>query len=78
MLGIRRATPTSAAWLVIAILIVISAPLVTAPFGCGPSAVPPDQAAAVPVHNPSPDNPLKDVNLQNEYQFKEKIGGMSK
>jgi hypothetical protein len=29
------------------------------------------------VHNPSPDNPLKDVNLQNEYQFKDKIGGMT-
>jgi hypothetical protein len=50
---------------------------VAAPIGCSPPAVPPEQAAAVPVHNPSPDNPLKDVNLQNEYQFKEKIGGMS-
>jgi hypothetical protein len=76
MLGVHRAAP--AAWLAIVILTVTAAVLVTAPFGCGPAAVPPDQAAAVPVHNPSPDNPLKDVNLQNEYQFKDKIGGMSK
>jgi hypothetical protein len=72
MPSVRRATP--AAWLTI----VTAALFVPAPFGCSPPAVPPDQAAAIPVHNPSPDNPLKDVNLQNEYQFKDKIGGMSK
>jgi hypothetical protein len=75
MLGVRRAAP--AAWLVSILLIVTSAILLTAPVGCSPPAVAPDQAAAIPVHNPSPDNPLKDVNLQNEYQFKDKIGGMS-
>jgi len=58
-------------------LMVIAAVFAAVPLGCGPPAVPPEQAAAVPVHNPSPDNPLKDVNLQNEYQFKDKIGGMS-
>jgi hypothetical protein len=57
--------------------LVIFAVLVFVPIGCGPKAIPPDQAAAIPVHNPSPDNPLKDVNMQNEYQFKDKIGGMS-
>jgi hypothetical protein len=70
MLRLRRALRAS--WLV------TSAALALAPFGCGQPAVPPEQAASIPVHNPSPDNPLKDVNLQNEYQFKEKIGGMSK
>jgi hypothetical protein len=72
MSSVRWATP--AAWLTI----VTAALSVTAPFGCGPPPVPADKAAAIPVHNPSPDNPLKDVNLQNEYQFKDKIGGMSK
>jgi hypothetical protein len=54
-----------------------SALLALVPAGCGEPAVPPDQAASIPVQNPSADNKLKDVNLQNEYQFKEKIGGMS-
>jgi hypothetical protein len=61
-----------AAWLV------TSVGVATALLGCGgPAPIPPEQAAAIPVHNPSPDNPLKDVTLQNEYQFKYKIGGMS-
>jgi hypothetical protein len=52
--------------------------LAAVPFGCGgPSEISADKAAAIPVYNPSPDNKLKDVNLQNEYQFKDKIGGMS-
>jgi hypothetical protein len=68
---IKAARTARASWLV------TSALLASVPFGCGETAVPPEQAAAVPVHNPSPDNPLKDVTLQNEYQFKEKIGGMS-
>jgi hypothetical protein len=60
------------AWLVTSVV------LATAHSGCGgPSEVPADKAAAIPVYNPSPDNKLKDVNLQNEYQFKDKIGGMS-
>ena len=46
--------------------------------GCGGEAVPPDQAASTPVFNPSPDNPLKDVTLQNESQYKDKIGGIPK
>jgi hypothetical protein len=71
MPSLRRAAPR--AWLSILTVAI----LVPAPIGCGPAAVPPEQAAAVPVHNPSPDNQLKDVNLQNEYQFKDKIGGMS-
>lgn len=42
--------------------------------GCGgPSALPPEQAGSVPVFNPSPDNPLKDVTLNNEYQYVDKI-----
>jgi hypothetical protein len=62
----------SMAWIVTLVV------LATAPSGCGgPSAIPADKAAAIPVYNPSPDNKLKDVNLQNEYQFKDKIGGMS-
>jgi hypothetical protein len=69
---IKASRAARASWLV------TSAVLAAIPCGCGEAPVPPDQAAAVPVHNPSPDNPLKDVNLQNEYQFKDKIGGMSK
>jgi hypothetical protein len=57
---------------------VTSVALATAHVGCGPSAIPPEKASAIPVYNPSPDNPLKDVTLDNEYQFKDKIGGMSK
>jgi hypothetical protein len=61
-----------AAWLVTFVV------LATAHFGCGgPSEYSAEKAAAIPVYNPSPDNKLKDVNLQNEYQFKDKIGGMS-
>ena len=42
--------------------------------GCGgPAAIPPEQAGSVPVFNPSPDNPLKDVTLNNEYQYVDKI-----
>jgi len=56
-----------------------SVALVTALPGCGgPPAIPADQAAAIPVYNPSPDNKLKDVTLENEYQYSDKIGGMSK
>jgi hypothetical protein len=42
--------------------------------GCGgPEEIPAGKAAAIPVHNPSADNPLKDVTLENEYQHKNKI-----
>jgi hypothetical protein len=53
--------------------------LATAPLGCGgPPEIPTDQAKAIPVYNPSPDNKLKDVTLDNEYKYKDQIGGMSK
>jgi hypothetical protein len=61
-----------------ALLLGMAMPLTSAP-GCGgPEAIPVGKAASIPVHNPSPDNPLKDVTLENEHQFKGKIGGISK
>jgi hypothetical protein len=64
---------TRSSWLVKSVV------LAAAPLGCGgPAEIPASQAKAIPVYNPSPDNPLKDVTLENEYQFKDKIGGMSK
>jgi len=59
--------------------LVTSVVLAMAPFGCGGAEeIPAAKAVAIPVHNPSPDYKLKDVTLQNEYQFKDQIGGMSK
>ncbi|WP_165069697.1 hypothetical protein [Paludisphaera rhizosphaerae] len=42
--------------------------------GCGgPAPMTPEEAGSIPVFNPSPDNPLKDVTLNNEYQYLDKI-----
>ncbi|MGE3819791.1 MAG: hypothetical protein AB7I30_10165 [Isosphaeraceae bacterium] len=46
--------------------------------GCGPSEIPPGEASSIPVINPSPDNPTKDVTLENESEHIDKIGGISK
>ena len=46
--------------------------------GCGPSEISPEDAGSIKVANPSPDNPLKDVTLDNESENLDKIGGMSK
>jgi len=42
--------------------------------GCGSETAQRDLAKEIPLGNPSPNNPLKDVNMKNEFQFKEKIG----
>jgi hypothetical protein len=52
--------------------------LAAAVSGCGPSEVPPDQAGAIPVYNPSPDNPTQGVTLENEAENLDKIGGITK
>ena len=50
--------------------------LIAAPLGCGREEMPAEQATQIPVHNPEPDYELKDVNLDNESQFEEQIGGI--
>lgn len=52
--------------------------LLIAAVGCGPAEVASEQAGAIPVYNPSPDNPTKDVTLENESENIGKIGGISK
>ena len=44
--------------------------------GCGPEPIPQDEAGSIPVFNPEPDNELKDVNMDNESEFVEDIGGI--
>ena len=45
--------------------------------GCGPEPMAPGQASSIPLANPSPDNPYKDITLENESEHIDKIGGIS-
>lgn len=64
-------------WIGLSVL-VIGAVVTWGMAGCGSSEIPPEKAASIPVANPSPNNPLKDVTLENESQHVNKIGGISK